>query len=182
MNTIFILARQATLSALLLVCPAVAQQTNSTAVSTNAVEAAEAPQSEADYRNWVEFGFGSTFIDGDKAAFMQRTGIRRDAFGGIEDLHFEQDVGKRGLFTLDGRAIYDNHDYALRLDLSYPDLGYVRAGYREFRTWYDGSGGFFPPTDLWFSIFDEQLAIDRKELFFEAGLYLVLFASSAGGV
>jgi len=173
MNTIFILARQANLpAALLLACSAVAQQTNSTPASTNAVEATEPPKSEADYRNWVEFGFGSTFIDGDKAAFMQRTGIRRDAFGGVEDLHFEQDVGKRGLFTLDGRAIYDNHDYSIRLDLSYPDVGYVRGGYREFRTWYDGSGGFFPPTDLWFSIFDEQLAIDRKELFFEAGLQL----------
>src|SRR5688572_1631077 len=135
-------------------------------------ESSEPPKSEADYRNWVEFGFGGTFIDGDKAAFMQRTGIRRDTFGGIEDLHFEQDIAKRGLFTLDARAIYDNHDYSVRLGLSHPDIGFVRAGYREFRTWYDGSGGFFPPSGQWFSIFDEQLAIDRKEVFFEAGLRL----------
>jgi hypothetical protein len=140
---------------------------------TNApTEPPEPAKTEADYRNWVEFGFGGTFIDGDKAAFMQRTGIRRDAFGGIEDLHFEQDIAKRGLFTLDARAIYDNHDYSVRLGLSHPDIGFVRAGYREFRTWYDGSGGFFPPSGQWFSIFDEQLAIDRKEVFFEAGLRL----------
>jgi hypothetical protein len=144
-------------------------QTNA---SSTASEPTDPPKTEADYRNWVEFGFGSTFIDGDKAQFMQRTGLRRDAFGGIEDLHFEQDIGKRGLFTLDGRAIYDNHDYSLRLSLSHPDIGYVRAGYREFRTWYDGSGGFFPRTNTWFDIFDEQLAIDRKEVFFEAGLRL----------
>ena len=133
-------------------------------------ETSEAPKTEADYRNWVEFGFGGTFINGDKAAFMQRTGIRRDVFGGIEDLHFEQDVGKRGLFTLDGRAIYDNHDYSVRLGLSQPDKGFVRAGYREYRTWYDGSGGFFPRNDQWFEARDQELAIDRKEVFFEAGL------------
>ena len=173
MNTILNPARQAILSGLLLVLPAVAQQTNSTATGTNAVEAAEPPKTEADYRNWVEFGFGNTFIEGDKARFMQRTGIKRDAFGGIEDLHFEQDVGKRGLFTLDGRAIAENHDYSIRLGLSLPDTAFFRAGYREFRTWYDGSGGFFPQNDRWFNtIFDEQLAIDRKEAFFEAGLRL----------
>src|SRR5687767_6491793 len=170
MNAFLIPARQVTLSALLLACPALAQQTNSTPASTNAVEAAEPPKSEADYRNWVEFGFGNTFIEGDEARFMQRAGIKRHAFGGIEDLHFEQDIGKRGLFTLDGRAIAENHDYNVRLGLSLPDTGFVRAGYREFRTWYDGSGGFFPRNDQWFELFDEKLAIDRKEAFFEAGL------------
>src|SRR5687767_3973362 len=154
---------------LLLVSPAHAQQTNSTAATTNTVDATEPPKSEADYRNWVEFGFGNTWIEGDKARFMQRTGIKRDAFGGIEDLHFEQDIGKRGLFTLDGRAIAENHDYNVRLGLSLPDTGFVRAGYREFRTWYDGSGGFFPRNDQWFGnvLDDDNLAIDRKEAFFE---------------
>ncbi len=158
----------------LLVPSALAQQTNSTAATTNAVEAAEPPKTEAEYRNWVEFGFGNTWIEGDKAAFMQRTGIKRDAFGGIEDLHFEQDVGKRGLFTLDGRAIAENHDYNVRLALSLPDTGFVRAGYRAIRTWYDGSGGFFPQNDLWFGnvLSDDKFAIDRKEAFFEAGLRL----------
>jgi hypothetical protein len=54
--------------------------------------------------------------------------------------------------------------------LSNPDLGYVKAGYREFRTWYDGSGGYFPLTQLWVSLYDEQLALDRGEVWFQAGL------------
>jgi hypothetical protein len=161
-----------TVGLLLPVSSALAQQTNSTPATTNAVEAAEPPKSEADYRNWVEFGFGSTFVEGDDARFMQRTGMSRHMFGGIDDLHFEQDIGKRGLFTLDGRAIAENHDYNLRLSLSLPDTGFVRAGYREFRTWYDASGGFFPLNDQWFGniLDDEKLHIDRKEAFFEAGL------------
>ena len=52
-----------------------------TFAQTNAPAAPSEPaKTEADYRNWVELGFGGTFIDGDKAAFMQRTGIRRDAW------------------------------------------------------------------------------------------------------
>ena len=61
------------LVSLLLLLPSThAQQTNSTSTTTNTVEAAEPPKTEADYRNWVEFGFGNTWIEGDKAAFMQR--------------------------------------------------------------------------------------------------------------
>ncbi|HKS37955.1 MAG TPA: hypothetical protein VJW76_12235 [Verrucomicrobiae bacterium] len=130
-------------------------------------------ETEVEYRNWIELGIGGTFIDGDNAAFMRRHGIREDAFGGLEELHLEQDVGKRGLFTIDGRAIYDNHDYSVRLELSEPEKGFLRAGYTEFRTWYDGSGGFFPlGTNNWFSLYDEELAIDRREFWFEGGLRL----------
>jgi hypothetical protein len=146
------------------------------AARSYAAEAAEekkADDSATEYRNWVEVGGGSVFsIDGDRPAFQQRRSLQRGGFGGIEDLHYEQDVGKRGLLTLDGRAIYDNHDYNVRVGLSHPDIGYVRGGYREFRTWYDGSGGFFPPNDLWFSLYDEDFSLDRGEAWVEGGLTL----------
>src|SRR5438045_5554214 len=38
-------------------------------------------------------------------------------FRSVEDFHYEHDVGKRGLFQLDGRGIFDNHDYDVKLDL-----------------------------------------------------------------
>jgi hypothetical protein len=134
---------------------------------------AAAVETETEYRNWIELGIGGTFIDGDNAAFMQRQSIREDAFGGLEGLHLEQDVGKRGLFTIDGRAIFDSHDYSVRLELSEPEKGFLRAGYTEFRTWYDGSGGFFPlGTNNWITLYDEELAIDRREFWFEGGLRL----------
>jgi hypothetical protein len=132
----------------------------------------EASESTEEYRNWVELSLGATFEDGDKAAFQRRYGIPGGtAFGGIEEFHFEQDVGKRGLFSIDGRGIFDNHDYSIRLELSEPEKGFVRAGYREFRTYYDGSGGFFPRgTNNWFNIYDDTLFLDRGEVWFEAGL------------
>lgn len=126
-----------------------------------------------DYNNWLELSLGGAFVRGDSAQFMRRHQVPANApFGGIEDLHWEQNLGKRGLFTLDGRALADNHDYLLKLGVQHPDKGYLRAGYREFRTWYDGSGGFFPPNRQWFNSSDDELAIDRGEAWFEAGLTL----------
>src|SRR5688572_14419322 len=148
-------------------------QTNTPATVEETKPATEfKPLAPGEYNNWLELGMGYSFVSGDKAQFQQRHQRPAGLFGGVEDFHWETPVQKQGLFTIDGRAIFDNNDYALTLGLSHPEKGYLRAGYREFRTWYDGSGGFFPPNGQWFSIFDDELALDRGEAFFEAGLTL----------
>jgi hypothetical protein len=156
---------------------AVAQETPSSKPADEKKPAAEKPaqtedQTTTEYNNWLTLGVGSTFIDGDKAQFMQRRQMRKGPFGGIEDFHWEENVGKKGIFQIDGHGIFDNHDYSIRLGISDPDKGYLRAGYTEFRTWYDGSGGFFPQNGQWFSLYNEELHIDRGEAFFEGGLTL----------
>jgi hypothetical protein len=125
-----------------------------------------------EYRNWVELSVGNVFTAGDEAAFMHRSNLKKGPFGGVEDFHFEQDIGQRGLFQIDGRGIFDNHDYSLTLDLSHPELGYIRGGYREFRTYYDGSGGFSPTSNAWVTLYNEELHLDRGQAWFEAGLTL----------
>ena len=136
----------------------------------------EAPQletkTEADYRNWFDVSVGGNIVKGDEASFKQRHQIPDDVYGGVSDFHYEQDVGKKSLLEVDGRGIFDNNDYSLRLSLENPDLGYVRGGYREFRTWYDGTGGYLPLNNIVFDLYDDELAIDRGEIFFEAGLTL----------
>lgn len=127
----------------------------------------EAPK---DYANWVTFSIGGAFVDGDEAAFSKRHRLEEGAFGGIEDFHYEQDVGKRGLFKFDGHGLFDLNDYSIRLELSDPDLGFVRFGYSEFRSWSDPSGGYFPANGRWFELYEDAWELDRGEFFFEAGL------------
>ncbi len=128
--------------------------------------------------NWIELGAGGTFTDGSKGAYQERSGLPHGAFGGVESFHYERELTegyvlpKGGTLKLDGRGIFDNHDYSIRLELDYPEKGYFKAGYSEFRTWHNGSGGFYPPTDAWFQPEDDTLAIDRGTLWFEGGLRL----------
>lgn len=135
---------------------------------------AEAP---AEYRNWVSLEAGGTFGFGSdpqgKSEYQRRYGLPAGtAFGGVEDFHYEQDVGKRGFFTVDGHAVFDNRDYGVRIELSQPDIGFVRTGYREFRTYYNGAGGYFPlgPVNAFTNLYSPDLAIDHGQFFFEAGL------------
>lgn len=124
----------------------------------------------SDLKNWVELGVGGTFSDGRTAAFQERTGLPDGALGGLEGFHYERAVGESGLFKADGRAVFDNHDYAVKLDYNLPDKYFFRGGYREFRTWSDPSGGFFPATGAWPDLYDDALAYDTREFYAEAGL------------
>lgn len=122
-----------------------------------------------EYNNWIELGFGGASVNGNEASFQRRMGIRQGVQGGISDFHFEQAIGKSGTFKLDGRGIFDNHDYKLRLDLDFPEKFYIRGGYSEFRYWYDGSGGYHPSLP-WYELYDDRLHLDRRDVWIEAGL------------
>ena len=136
--------------------------------STTPATAEEQPE---EYKNWIELGIGGVIVDGDRAQFEQEHRQRGDqVFGGIQDLHIEQTIGKDVQLLLDGHAIFDTNDYGLRVDLSKPKVGYIRFGYDEFRSWYDGNGGFFRPNGQFFPPPFPEMHIDRGEAWVELGL------------
>ena len=58
-------------------------------------------------------------------------------------------------------------DYLGVLDLTKDDLGSVEVGYKRFRTFYDGVGGFFPLTDTFERMANEDLHVDRGAFWFQ---------------
>ena len=116
-------------------------------LAATAVRAEDTNKAAADtreYNNWITLGVGSPFVSGDDGAFSRRLQRSKNVSGGVEDFHWEENVGKKGLFELNGHGIYDENNYGGDFKLSDPDTGYIKAGYEQFRTWYDGSGGYFP--------------------------------------
>ncbi|MBI5775623.1 MAG: TonB-dependent receptor [Verrucomicrobia bacterium] len=148
--------------------------------STNAAPAKEASTKTdkpdepepGEYNNYLSLGLGHFFVDGDVGQFKRKQQRPDGMFGGIEELHYEQMVGKKGLLELDGRSIFDNRDYSLKLGLSHPDIGYARGGYSEFRTWYDGSGGYSVRSNAWLNPYTDELYVRRGRAWFEGGLTL----------
>lgn len=139
-------------------------------LAENAKPAAEADS--ATYNNWITLGIGSPFISRDGGAFSARHQMSRRVAGGIEDFHWEQSVGKDGLFELNGHGIYDENNYGVDLKYADPNKGYLKAGFEQFRTWSDDSGGYFPGgTNRWFEL-NRDLTVDRGHIWFEAGLTL----------
>jgi hypothetical protein len=124
-----------------------------------------------DYSKWFNLSGGAAIVSGDKARFQQRHQLPAGIFGGIQEFQFEEFLGD-SILKIEGRSIFEGHDHLVRMELSKPDLGYFRAGFSEFRTWYDGAGGFFPPNQQWISLYDDRLHLDRGEVWAEVGLTL----------
>jgi hypothetical protein len=156
---------------LVLVCAGTFSAIGLRAGETTDGKAMTTTEETPEYKNWIELGIGGTIVNGDNAQFEQEHRLPANtAYGGIQDLHFEGPLGKDGLFSLDGHALWDFNDYDVTLQLSKPKLGYIKAGFTEFRSWYDGNGGFFPHNDVFFPPPFPEMHIDRGDAWVELGL------------
>ena len=161
---------------LLTACGPLAAQEDTADASPDPAPEATAEEEEEEpftYSNWVELGFGGGWVDGNRTSFQGRHQQPGDSlFGGVNAMHYEAFVGDSGFVTLDGRAVFEQQDYNVKVGYEHTDIGYVSVGYRQFRTWSDGVGGYLPAYDRWVPLGSKDLHLDRGEAFLEAGLTL----------
>lgn len=159
--------------------PVMAAETDETGTGTEAEAESESVLSPEEffeggaesYPNWIEVSAGGLMTGGNNAQQEQMLQKPAGAFGGIEDFHYQRDVGD-ALFTMDGRALFGTDDYSIKLELNQWDKGFVRFSYDQFRTWSNGDGGYYPPTGVFYPLGDDALTLDHGDLTFEAGLRL----------
>lgn len=113
-------------------------------------------------------GAGAALQEGDRAAFQRDLQHRKDGFGGIESLQVIRET-RDSILTFDLRLMARDADYKAGVRYEKMEAFYVESGFERFRVFYDGSGGYFRPTNTVFALYDEELYVDRSQLWFEAG-------------
>lgn len=121
------------------------------------------------YENHIDFAFGMNSVDGHAPAFQRNNQKVEDGFGGIESLLYKHAIDDTTSLVLKGRALAGDNDYLFDLTITREDVGYLKFGYKEFRTYYDGIGGYWQPNGYIARLFDEDHSVDRGNLWFEAG-------------
>lgn len=124
---------------------------------------------EPAYENYIDFSTGYNLQDGDRPGFQKAHQLNKDGFGGIEGLYLTKSLNDSTTMVLKGRALAGNNDYLLDVVITKDEVGYLKFGYKSFRTWYDGSGQYYPPRNLLVQLYNEDLHLDRGALWFEAG-------------
>ncbi len=137
-------------------------------VGTKAATAAKEADAFPTFDNYLKVGVEGTSLSGNDAAFQKTTGISKNTTAGIEDLHYTKDLDKDTNLTVDGHALFNADDYLGKLNLSKTDVGTLEAGYKSFRTFYDGVGGFFPLSKQWSAFNPQDLHVDRGEFWVSA--------------
>lgn len=128
-----------------------------------------AEKKEAALDNYIDLSVGTVQQKGDRPGYQKSQQLNQGGFGGVDDLYFTKEMNDSTTLVIKGRALAGNNDYLLDVTLTNYDLGFLKLGYKEYRVWYDGSGGYLPSRMFTKSLYDEDLSVDRGNLWFEAG-------------
>ena len=128
------------------------------------------------FDSYIKVSGQAASIQGDGASFQKSTGQSENIGAGIEELYYSRDLNKTTTVKIDGRALSGSEDYLIHLNLTKAEFGSVDVGYKRFRTFYDGVGGFFPGNGKFTTItqvyprISRDMFVDRGEFWAEVKL------------
>lgn len=82
-------------------------------------------------------------VSGNEARFREDWWQTDEWSGGAQEFTLHQAWGEDGTLDVSGRGVFDSEDYQVKLDLVKEDKGFIRAGFEQFRRYYDATGGFY---------------------------------------
>lgn len=138
-----------------------------TALTVRGSEKALAADAFPTFESYIKITGQAPSVSGDENAFQRRAQQSKSGGVGIEDLHYLKE-GKDTSTEINGRAMTGSEDYLGQVKFSKNEFGSVDFGYKSFRTFYDGVGGFFPLNGYFQPLANRDLHVDRSKLWAEA--------------
>jgi hypothetical protein len=122
------------------------------ALATPQLAAANNSDAFPSFDSYVKISGQTASINGDGAAYQKRFAKNENIGAGIEEFYYGRDLNKSTAMSIEGRALGGTEDYLFHLNVTKSELGSIDVGYKQFRTFYDGVGGFFPQNSAWVPI------------------------------
>ena len=142
-----------------------------TALPVRGSEKALAADAFPTFESYIKITGQAPSVSGDEKAYQRRMQQSSSGGIGIEDLHYLKE-GKDVSTEINGKAMTGTEDYLGEVKISKNEFGSVDVGYKSFRTFYDGVGGFFPLNGNWQPLANRDLHVDRSKAWVEATIAL----------
>lgn len=91
---------------------------------------------------------------------------------GVESATLHQELGKDTSLDFEGRGIVNAGDFKLALDITKKDVGFVRAGFTQYRQYFDTTGGFYKPFSVQSFSLPGDWYLDVGKIYADIGLTL----------
>ncbi len=111
---------------------------------------------------------------GDREKFAEDHWVGNDVIGGVSDYSYINENKHGDSIVADGRVIAGNNDYSFDFDLKKEGFGSLLFEFKQFRKYYDGTGGYFgnfaptPVSRTTYSEINRDLFLDIGDLKVEA--------------
>jgi hypothetical protein len=97
----------------------------------------------------LAFAFAPTLrwlaVSGNQSKFREIEGMKEGFGTGLENFSLTQQLDRDTRFSVDGHALFPDQDIRVSLSLQRTDVGFVHAGFEQWRRYYDDVGGYYRP-------------------------------------
>lgn len=118
-------------------------------------------------------------VKGDERKFRELNWMPDGFDGGLESFRLREQIDANRRFEISGHTLRD--DYDVKLSLEHGDSFFVRAGFQQFRKYYDDSGGYYAPFGGPLATLDRDQHLDIGKAWIEAGGVTAFGLSLKGG-
>ncbi|HWA28423.1 MAG TPA: hypothetical protein VG734_22430 [Lacunisphaera sp.] len=119
------------------------------------------------FENYIKVSGQTTDLTGSSSAYARRLQMPDNGSGGIEELKLGKELSDDTTLTLEGKALQGKEDYLGAIKIVKNEVGTFDLGYKRYRTFYDGIGGFFPLNNRWMQLDNPELHTDRAKFWAE---------------
>ncbi|MFA6564398.1 MAG: autotransporter outer membrane beta-barrel domain-containing protein [Verrucomicrobiia bacterium] len=143
-------------------------------LTAGAIAAEDAAKKESNSDTEVVVTPVVTYVDvtGNKSSFREHWWMKDGWSGGIDKFNFHGKVDKDTDFNVEGRALYNQRDYDIRMELVRPDFGFVRAGFSQFPKYFNDTGMYYSRFSTPSFALGDEPSLNIGKIFFDAGLTL----------
>ncbi len=111
-------------------------------------------------------------VQGNSSQFRELEGVNKGFSGGVEQFSLTEQTSPDTKISVSGHAIAPSQDFDVKLALDKTDLGFVHAGFDEWRKYYNDRGGYSPVVaNSPFSL-NRDLYVDNGRAWIDFGLAL----------
>ena len=111
-------------------------------------------------------------VHGNESQFRELEGVNKGFSGGVEQFSFTEQTSPDTKISVSGHAIAPDQDFDLKLALDKTDLGFVHAGFDEWRKYYNDTGGYNPVVAPAPFSLNRDLYVDNGRAWIDFGLAL----------
>lgn len=115
------------------------------------------------FDSYIKISGRAPSVSGSDSAYARRFQLPANGAYGIEAMHIAREVDSDTSMEFDGKALTGAEDYLASLKFTKNELGSFSMGYKSFRTFYDGIGGFFPLNSYFKQLSPSELHTDRSK-------------------
>lgn len=120
------------------------------------------------YDSYIKITGKTADVKGNGSSFARRMQFPENGAWGIEALRLNKDINDATALSVEGKALVGKEDYLGAFKLTKNEVGTFDVGYKRYRTFYDGIGGFFPLNNRWMQLANPELHTDRAKFWAEA--------------